>query len=142
MSRGTVVLAVGLYACANHAPPVHQPAQSPSAQATGELAWSQAIHTACQIDVTDTGSGPSSDGLSATNRSMLVQVAKCLTSGPLKDQSVEIIGRDDGSKSASVRAYLSLLGVDPSKIKMAPRPPVPGGPRVDIVLQSDGPGGS
>jgi hypothetical protein len=142
MSRCAVVLAVALHACANHAPPVREPAQNPSAHATGELAWSETIHTACQIDVTSTGNAPSSDGLSATNRSMLVQVAKCLTTGPLKDQSVAIVGRDDGLQSASVRAYLSLLGVDPSKIKMAPRPPVPGGPRVDIVLQSDVPGGS
>lgn len=68
-----------------------------------------------------------------SDRSVLQQVADCLTKGPLKGKSVQLVGRADprgtdeynlglGTRRAEhVRAYLQRLGVPPAHLSQTTR---------------------
>ena len=100
-----------------------------------EVAVDDDLRNACKID--DTEKTPKFDydssSLSSADRNVLVQIAKCLTTGPLKGRSVELTGRADprgeteynmslgSSRAAAVNMYLSALGVDPSKMPATSR---------------------
>jgi peptidoglycan-associated lipoprotein len=71
--------------------------------------------------------------LSAQERDVLAQIAKCLTTGPLKGRSVELVGRADprgeteynmtlgGRRAHSVDTYMAGLGVDKAKMSETSR---------------------
>jgi peptidoglycan-associated lipoprotein len=66
--------------------------------------------------------------LPPADRDVLAQVAKCLTTGPLKGQAVQLVGRADprgepeynmglgGRRAQTVKSYLTGLGVDSNKL--------------------------
>jgi peptidoglycan-associated lipoprotein len=74
-----------------------------------------------------------SSELSPPEKDLLSQVAKCLTDGPLKGRSVQLVGRADprgeqeynmelgGRRAAQVKRYLGGLGVDSSRMSETSR---------------------
>ena len=99
---------------------------------TGDLGLSDDILKACQIHIGNVDDAPKFDfdraELTSQDRDVLNQVAKCVTTGPLKGQKLELVGRADprgeteynlvlgGSRASSVGSYLKGLGVDGSKV--------------------------
>lgn len=69
-----------------------------------------------------------SSDLAHSDRQVLIQVARCLTTGPLRGRGIELIGRADprgeseynmtlgGSRSGRVSTYLTKLGVTPAQM--------------------------
>jgi peptidoglycan-associated lipoprotein len=98
---------------------------------------SDEIQRACKIDFGSVDRAPKFDfdqaNLEPTDRDVLRQVAQCLTTGPLKGQAIHLVGRADprgeeeynmvlgSSRAASVKTYLSQLGVDQGKISTTSR---------------------
>jgi peptidoglycan-associated lipoprotein len=96
------------------------------------LIVSDEIARACNIHIDNPADAPKFDfdssDLSTQDRDVLNQVAKCAIEGPLKGMSLKLVGRADprgeeeynmvlgGSRAASVRMYLSRLGVDGSRL--------------------------
>ena len=74
-----------------------------------------------------------SSDLTQAERDVLAQVAKCLTTGPLKGRSVQLVGRADprgeteynmtlgGKRANAVHGFMSQLGVDKAKMKETSR---------------------
>ena len=95
------------------------------------------IQKACKIDFGNVDRAPKFDfdqsNLEPGDRDVLRQVAQCLTTGPLKGQALRLVGRADprgeqeynmvlgSSRAASVKTYLSQLGVDQGKMTMTSR---------------------
>jgi peptidoglycan-associated lipoprotein len=93
------------------------------------------IRKICKIE--DTDRTPrfdyDSSDLSSNDRSILVQVARCLTTGPLHGRAVQLIGRADprgeteynmtlgDSRAGHVDLYLRHLGVDPMQLTATSR---------------------
>lgn len=91
-----------------------------------------AIFKACNLKYTEVEDSPKfdfdSDKLSDPEKQILEQVAKCLTTGPLKGRSVDLVGRADprgeteynmtlGAKRArAAHTFLSGLGVANDKL--------------------------
>ncbi len=138
---GVVVLVAE--GCANNAAvkaPVDTTGQTSNARPTASahapnkapLMLSEEIVRTCHIHIDTPQDAPKFDfdssDLSAQDRDVLNQVAKCATDGPLKGMSLMLVGRADprgeeeynmvlgGSRAASVRMYLSRLGVDGSRL--------------------------
>lgn len=109
-------------------------ARAPAAVQSG-VAMSDDLRRVCGIE--DTGSAPKFDFdsalLSTTDRSELDQLAKCMTSGPLKGKSVELVGRADprgeeeynmnlgATRASSVEHYLAALGISGSRFTTTSR---------------------
>lgn len=88
------------------------------------------IRKLCKIE--DTERTPKFDfdssDLDHADRATLIQVARCLMTGPLRGRGIELVGRADprgeteynltlgSSRSARVDAYLAKLGVDPVQL--------------------------
>ena len=88
------------------------------------------LRKACGID--DVNRAPrfdfDSSSLSSNDRDVLGQVARCLTTGPMKGRSVSLVGRADPrgeseynmslgeERSTSGKTYLQQLGVDPARL--------------------------
>jgi peptidoglycan-associated lipoprotein len=86
----------------------------------------------CAIDVNNVDTAPEFDlgssELRPSERIFLKELASCFTTGSFKGRSLSLIGHTDSrgdtefnfvlgrSRAASVRAYLTSLGVDSSKI--------------------------
>ncbi len=100
-----------------------------------EVNLSDDLRTACKIEE-DTNAPKfdyDSKGLLSADRDVLVQVARCLTTGPLKGREVQMIGRADPrgeieynmtlgeSRAASVQVYLAGLGVAKEKLSLTSR---------------------
>jgi peptidoglycan-associated lipoprotein len=129
----SVLLALG---CAHKRPPETQ-TESLSARVkrTGEVNVSNEIKRACNI--TEPKNTPKFDFDSAdlleADREVLAQVARCLTTGPLKGRGIELVGRADArgeseynmilgeSRAGSVNKYLAALGVDLSRMAVTSR---------------------
>jgi peptidoglycan-associated lipoprotein len=93
------------------------------------------IRRICKIE--DTDKTPKFDfdssDLSSNDRAVLVQVARCLTTGPLRGRAVQLIGRADprgeteynmtlgDSRAGHVDLYLRHLGVDPMQLAATSR---------------------
>ncbi len=91
-----------------------------------------AIFKACNLKQANIDDGPKfdfdSDQLSEPEKALLEQVAKCLTTGPLKGRAVDLVGRADprgeteynmtlGAKRArAAHTFLSGLGVANEKL--------------------------
>jgi peptidoglycan-associated lipoprotein len=113
-------------------------AQAPGIE-TSSLSVSDEIARACGIPAPREGKAVSpsfefdSSTLGQDDRDMLALVAKCLTEGALKGQSVSLVGRTDprgepeynmnlgGSRSDTVRRYMQDLGVGKDKLSTTSR---------------------
>ncbi len=114
------------------APP---PETAPKRKSDQVVNVSSDIRQACKID--DSDRSPKFDfdstSLSSADRDVLEQVAKCLTTGPLKGRTVELVGRADArgeteynlglgeTRAMSVKKYLGNLGVDNAKMSETSR---------------------
>lgn len=115
--------------------PVREPTAEPAT--TPGLGVSDDLARRCQLVFQDTGTPPkfayNEDILEPSDRTTLEQVATCLTSGPLKGQTVRLVGRADprgtseynmglGTRRAnSVTDYLKRLGVEKQQLLVTTR---------------------
>lgn len=137
-----------LAACA-HEPPPQTPsaavAAPPSASTSATTVTTQGkdpavnvskdILDACNITIPDRAPkfDFDSSNLSSSEKEILDQVAKCLTSGPLQGKSVRLTGRADPrgeqeynmdlgeNRATSVRKYLAGLGVADTRMAISSR---------------------
>jgi peptidoglycan-associated lipoprotein len=124
---------VSLAACAHPRPPVE--VSHEVASKLRDVALSDDIRKICKIEETDRTPKfdfDSSD-LSGPDRDVLTQVARCLTTGPLRGRSVQLIGRADprgeteynmtlgDTRAGHVDQYLVQLGVDPAQMATTSR---------------------
>lgn len=95
------------------------------------------IVRACNVTIDNPTSAPKFDldtsELTAEDRAVLDQVARCVTTGPLRGNSLSLVGRADprgeqeynmvlgGSRAAAVRTYLTHAGVDGARIATTSR---------------------
>jgi peptidoglycan-associated lipoprotein len=95
------------------------------------------IMKACNIVVNNVQEAPKFDfnstELSASEKDIMSQVAKCLMSGPLKGRSVQLVGRADPrgeqeynmelgeNRASTVKKYLTELGVEANRVSLTSR---------------------
>lgn len=109
-------------------------AAAPSAKSSGNgsVFVSDAIARACTIQFNDAAKAPKFDfdqsALLPQDRDVLTQVARCVTTGPLKGRALKLVGRADPRgeveynmalgehRAGSAREYLGQLGVEKGKI--------------------------
>src|SRR5215472_5362825 len=144
-----VALGSFLPACGHDEPPpkvASNPTTSPTTTTTSTPASttqqrdpavnvSKEIMDACNITVPDRAPKfdfDSSD-LSSAEKEILDQIAKCMTSGPLKGKNVKLTGRADPrgeqeynmelgeNRAHSVKKYLSNLGVEGQRMALSSR---------------------
>lgn len=98
---------------------------------------SDAIAKACRIQFGDSDRAPKFDfddaALLPEDREILSQLARCVTTGPLKGQKLALVGRADPRgeseynmvlgdyRAGSVFEYLALLGVEPGGMRQTSR---------------------
>ena len=131
MSRSAMLLlaasavAVSLAGCAKK--PAVDPTEATSARTPGVRVGGD-ILKACKIHVDNVDRAPKFDFDDATlqpeDRDVLEQVAKCVTTGPLKGRHLDLVGRCDSRgeteynmalgefRAETVHDYLAKLGVD------------------------------
>jgi peptidoglycan-associated lipoprotein len=118
-------------------PPTLTSAAVQSKDGTRDLGLSDDILKACQIHIGNIDDAPKFDfdraELASQDRDVLNQVATCVTTGPLKGQKLELVGRADprgeteynlvlgSSRASSVGSYLKGLGVEGSKVNETSR---------------------
>ena len=99
---------------------------------TSGLGVSAELLRACQLRFDDASQAPKFDfdksDLADQDRSLLQQIATCVTTGPLKGRGLYLVGRADPRgeveynmtlgehRASSVSMYLTRLGVDSAKI--------------------------
>ncbi len=120
------------------AAPVATPADAPSTTSAPAKPEKMAVNVddailkACNLKFSNTEEAPKfdfdSEALSDAEKAILEQVAKCLTTGPLKGRAVDLVGRADprgeteynmtlGAKRArAAHQFLSGLGVGNDKL--------------------------
>jgi peptidoglycan-associated lipoprotein len=143
VSRWTAILPLMLFgaACASKPPPVREPnivetasvrPQPANGNARGTVGVSDDIARACNIQFGSVDRAPKFDfaetDLLPEDRSLLQQVAPCITTGPLKGRGLRLVGRADprgeveynmtlgAHRADTVRRYLADLGVDAKKV--------------------------
>lgn len=152
MKKALAFVPVVLFAVAcggNDKPPPQAPVPTPkpqesttqttSAQPKPEMAVNvdDDIVKACNLKFSNVEESPKfdfdSDSLTAGERNILEAVAKCLTTGPLKGRSVELVGRADprgeteynmtlGARRArTVHGFMTTLGVPGEKLRETSR---------------------
>lgn len=110
-------------------------APTPSADNRNGVTMSDDLRRVCGIE--DTGAAPKFDFdsvlLSTTDRSELDQLAKCMTTGPLKGKDVELVGRANprgeaeynmnlgATRANAVEHYLAQLGIPASRFTATSR---------------------
>jgi peptidoglycan-associated lipoprotein len=123
-------ITVAALGCAHKRPPEVSPEFTSARVHRHEVRVADDIMKACDIedqDRTPKFDFDSSDLMEA-DRQILAQVARCLTTGPLKGRGIELVGRADPrgeteynmilgqSRAGSVNKYLAALGVDATKM--------------------------
>jgi peptidoglycan-associated lipoprotein len=107
----------------------------PVQQKDPEVNLSKEIMDVCNITVPDRQPkfDFDSSNLSSSEKEILDQVAKCLTSGPLKGRTVQLVGRADPrgeqeynmelgeNRAHSVKRYLGGQGVDEKRMTLTSR---------------------
>jgi peptidoglycan-associated lipoprotein len=104
---------------------------------TSHVNVAEDLARACQLHFSDVPQAPRFDfdqsELRADDDVVLEQIAKCLTTGPLRGRSIRLVGRADprgeieynfalgGMRAAAVDGYLRALGVDPGRIEQTSR---------------------
>ena len=149
VATGLIVAGLALTAGCSHngaAAPAAAPVVSTSTSATSStppgstkngVVLSDELRRSCAIDVGNVQTAPKFDfdrsTLDADDRSVLAQVARCVTTGPLKGRALHLVGRADprgeeeynmvlgSSRASSVSQYLSALGVAKSQITQSSR---------------------
>ena len=137
MKTALILAAAALAACGHDKPPAtaaseQKPEPSVTADPTpkpvsSSVAISGDILAACKIQFSNPTEAPKFDydstNLSADDTQVLDQVATCLTSGPLKGRSVQLVGRADprgsdqynmalgANRAHQVTTYLQQKGV-------------------------------
>jgi peptidoglycan-associated lipoprotein len=122
-----------LAGCAHPRPPVEATPEAPT-KLRG-IAVSDDIRKICKIEETD--NSPrfdfDSSSLSGLDRAVLAQVARCLTTGPLRGQPVQLVGRADPrgeleynmtlgeTRAGGVHHYLVGLGVPAAQMATTSR---------------------
>ena len=132
-------------ACGKEAPPPQTPSTATEARTTTNAAPARKsdqdvnvasdVRMICNID--DSEKSPKFDfdstSLSSADRDVLQQVAKCMTEGPLKGKSVQLVGRADprgeqeynmglgGSRAQAAKSYLTSLGVGGERLSETSR---------------------
>lgn len=144
VARLSLMVALAFAGCSPK--PATPPASPPPSEMTGQkgattrqasqsVSVGEDIAKACQLTVSSAATpdkAPRFDydrsDLTTEDRDVLSQIARCLTTGPLKGRGVRLVGRADprgepeynmglgGHRADSVRTYLSQLGVDSKKI--------------------------
>jgi peptidoglycan-associated lipoprotein len=110
---------------------------SAPAAARGDVVVSGDLLRACNVDLGNAQTAPKFDfdrsDLRAGDRSVLDQVARCVTSGPLKGRALHLVGRADqrgeqeynmvlgSSRASSVGQYLQSLGVPGTELTQSSR---------------------
>ena len=105
---------------------------APGTPAKSAVNVDDAITKACNLKFTDESQAPkfdfNSEDLSPAEKDILEQIAKCLTTGPLKGRSVDLVGRADprgeteynmtlGAKRArAAHQFLASAGVANDKL--------------------------
>ena len=108
---------------------------TPKTDGRDAVAMSSDLRQVCGI--ADTGAAPKFDFdsalLSPADRSELDQLATCMTTGPLKGKSVQLVGRADprgeaeynmnlgATRANAVDHYLAQLGIDSSRLTTTSR---------------------
>jgi peptidoglycan-associated lipoprotein len=142
---GCSVLALVAVVAVGCSPKPSAPVVSPTGAASGprgadaqarpasqNLAVGEDIRHACQISVGSVEKAPKFDfdrsDLVAEDRDVLTQIARCLTTGPLKGRAVKLVGRTDSRgepeynmglgehRAGSVKGYLTQLGVESRRV--------------------------
>lgn len=109
----------------------------PAQTGTRDIGISPDLLKECKIHIENVEDAPKFDfdraELQAADRNVLDQVAKCVTTGPLKGRALSLTGRADARgeseynfalgehRASSVTSYLKGLGVDPSKLRETSR---------------------
>lgn len=117
--------------------PVSSPVEMTSARARAGVNVSDDILKACKIHLDNASHAPKFDyddaELLPEDRDVLEQVAKCVTTGPLKGRHLALVGRCDPRgeseynmvlgdyRAESVHDYLAKLGVDPTTLAKTSR---------------------
>ena len=122
-------------------PPVTQTVTTSSAPAPAttrnDIVASDELQKACSLDLASVAEAPKFDfdqsDVRAADRGVLDQIAKCVTTGPLKGRVLELVGRADprgeqeynmvlgSSRASSVAKYLASLGVPSSHLTQSSR---------------------
>lgn len=130
------VVVLSLFGCAKK-PMVKEPIETTSARANSNVRVSDDIMKACKIHVDNVDRSPKFDyddaDLQPEDRDVLEQVARCVTTGPLKGRQLSLVGRCDPRgeveynmvlgdyRAESVHDYLAKLGVDPQTMAKTSR---------------------
>ena len=130
------VVVLSLAGCAKK-PVVKEPLELTSAHSKNNVRVSEDIMKACKIHVDNVDRAPKFDyddaDLQPEDRDVLEQVAKCVTTGPLKGRHLSLVGRCDSRgeveynmvlgeyRAESVHDYLAKLGVDPQTMAKTSR---------------------
>jgi len=122
MKSATLVLAAALVACGNAKPATTAESTAPKAPVAADTTpkpvsanvnLSGDIIAACKIEFSNQADAPKFDydsaGLSPEDTKVLDQVATCLTTGPLKGRSLQLVGRADSRGDAQ---YNMALGAN------------------------------
>jgi peptidoglycan-associated lipoprotein len=118
-------------------PPAKDPTETTSAQANRGVRVSEDILKACKIQLENINRAPKFDyddaELQPEDRDVLEQIARCVTTGPLKGRHLSLVGRCDPRgeveynmvlgdyRAESVHDYLAKLGVDPATMAKTSR---------------------
>ena len=123
--------------CAEGKPRAESPVQTTSvaaqpAKSTGNISVSGDIAQACKINFDSVDRAPKfnfdDSSLAPQDKSVLQQVATCVTTGPLKGRSLKLVGRADPRgeveynfalgehRAGAVESYLAQLGVKKSAV--------------------------
>lgn len=137
VARALLAASFLLAGCAHDSKPPEVPVRTTSAapqmpKSSGDVSVSGDIAKACKIDFGSVDRAPKFDfdesALEPSDQSVLRQVATCVTTGPLKGRSLELVGRADPRgeveynfalgehRADTVERYLTSLGVDKGKL--------------------------
>lgn len=112
-------------------------ARDTSREANRDVVISDDLRRACNADIGSASEAPKfgydSSDLRAGDRTVLAQIAKCVTTGPLKGRALHLVGRADPRgeqeynmnlgehRATSVRKYLVGLGVGDGRMSETSR---------------------
>jgi peptidoglycan-associated lipoprotein len=129
-------VSLALAGCAKK-PAAKDPTETMAARPRSNVRVSEDIMAACKIHVDNVERAPKFDyddaDLQPEDRDVLEQVAKCVTTGPLKGRHLSLVGRCDSRgeveynmvlgdyRAESVHDYLAKLGVDPAAMAKTSR---------------------
>ena len=128
---------VALVGCAHERPrpKVETTSARMNQRPVGQVNVSDEIRGACRIEDLERSPNFTTDSasLSEADRAILVQVARCFTTGPLKGRAIQFVGHADprgeseynmglgALRAEEVDYYLTALGVDPRKMSKTSR---------------------